>query len=201
MHKTNEKERLRQENLRQENIYLAKRVTSVIVYVISNAIGFVGMIGSLIMVGGLIALLLLAWLAGVMGIETSVVHNTPSDATLKEVESVRSGHAAPNGWRRGEWEIYKANHPNRAEQYLNDMLNRTRKRINFKGLMLPAGIIVGTAFIIYLIFQRIADSKAEKEAKERERREERTRELQEEREQKWREQQEERERQEEAEWG
>ena len=39
----------------------------------------------------------------------------PTNTKLQRIEAIQSGRTAPGGWRKGEWEMYKCEHPNRTD--------------------------------------------------------------------------------------
>lgn len=87
---------------------------------------------------------------GCDSIEWQVVDNPPRQSRLNTVEAIREGRIVPDGWTKGEWEIYRADHPHLAEQYLNKIL--WKPRFNYEGVFDAVIAPFGTAAKHVLVF-------------------------------------------------
>ena len=48
----------------------------------------------------------------------SFISERQSKAAIRQFHDYKSGDKSPPGWRKGEWELYKAEHPEKVDDYL-----------------------------------------------------------------------------------
>lgn len=114
--------------------------------------------GWLILIGALLGFWLLIAIIGWLYFGVKWVYSETSSLAdklcmyekRKTVESIRSGNAVPRGWQKGEWETYKVEHPSRADEYLEQMLqlSSTERIVNRVGTVF---LIIIAIFILWIL--------------------------------------------------